>query len=609
MSHAPRPCEYRGENHLCFFTGTQHQGFSRGHGIIMDKHYKTVHVIESYGSGTTADMHEFKMTPHSGGKSVLMTVYQPRQYDLMTHPKFNVRNGFGWIVEGVFQEIEIETGKLLFEWRSLDHVDPSLSWTWPHSTDTSGEGVNEWHPWDYFHLNSIDKNAEGDYLLSARHTSTIYKISGKDGSIIWQMGGSRPDFHQDFVFSYQHHARWMSENETHTALSMYDNGANGPYNATAEFSHGWVIAIDHVAKRVDKLMEWGAPDVKGGIRAGSQGSMQMLPGGNAFIGWGEKFFFSEHTPDGEPAAYGKLAAPPSGVMNYRCYKANWTGVPTTPPALWTYSKLGKDKMVFYSSWNGDTEAHSYNFFTSDSSTGPWKYVGNSERHGFETVLNINDFAGWAYSQALDTDGRVLGESVIAKTFVPSEQLRPYCDDGYCKFGEMVQEKDSGFIPPEDNFDTSINEYRQNYLSTERGFNVHQYYQSNSSWEKDDEDRNSGHTAPSTPTPTSSPDDPSIEYPNNEHPDTSTSYANDIPSDIYVGSNSVVLIVGMVIGFVAAMFLSCLYSIGIFRRFEPLVDSMSRKAFGFKYQRIKMKDDWSDTDRTRRSSGAREAIAL
>lgn len=597
--HAPRPCEYRGENHLCFFTGTQHQGFSRGHGIIMDKHYRTVHVIEAYGDGTTSDMHEFKMTPHSGGKSVLMTVYQPRQYDLMTHPKFNVKNGFGWIVEGVFQEIEIETGKLLFEWRSLDHVDPSQSWTWPHSTDTSGDGVSEWHPWDYFHLNSIDKNAEGDYLLSARHTSTIYKISGKDGSIIWQMGGTSPDFDQDFIFSYQHHARWMSENETHTVLSMYDNGANGPYNASSDHSHGWVVAIDHVAMRVDKLMEWGAPDVDGGIRAGSQGSIQILPGGNAFIGWGEKFFFSEHTADGEPAAYGKLASPPSGVMNYRCYKANWTGMPASKPAIWAYSKFGKDKMVLYTSWNGDTVARSYKFFTGNSSTGPWQYVGSSERHGFETVLNINDFAGWAYSQAVDAYGRALGESAIAKTFVPSKQLRPHCDDGYCKFGEIVREEDADFTPIEENFDMT-DEYRENYLSPQRGFNVHRYYQEITTWSGDEGDYPSGYIAPSksahepsVPTPTQQPD--RYHYPSYDYPD-SGYLSDDTPDDLSVGSNTTVLLVGMILGFVAAMFFSCLYSIGIFRRFEPLVDSMSRKAFGFKYQRIRMKDDYStETD--------------
>lgn len=589
--HAPRPCEYNGEDHLCFFTGTQHQGFSRGHGIIMDKHYRTVKVIESYGSGTTSDMHEFRVTPYSGGTSVLMTVYQPRQYDLMTHPKFNVKEGFGWIVEGVFQEIDIETGNLIFEWRSLDHVDPSLSWTWPSSTDTSGRGNSEWHPWDYFHLNSIDKNAEGDYLISARHVSAIYKLSGKNGSIIWQMGGNSADFEQDFVFSYQHHATWISENETHTVLSMYDNGANGPYNATSDHSHGHILAIDHVNKRVDKLMTWGAPDPKGGIRAGSQGNIQILPNGNAFIGWGEKFFYTEHTADGEPAAFAKLAYPNSGIMNYRCYKANWTGAPLTPPAMWSYSKLGKDKMVLYTSWNGDTRARSYNFFVSNSPDGPWKHAGNSERHGFETILNIDEFYGWTYSQALDRHGDVLGDSAIAKTFVPSAQLRPYCDDAYCQFGkEVTKEEDSDeWTDPEEPFVTT-EQYEQNFLSTERGFNVLNYYHSNGT---EDEYITPTKPAPepSTPSYTDEPEESGVYgYPEDGYV-SEDGYSN----DMYVGSHSIVLFLGMVIGFVTAMLLSCLYSIGVFRRFEPLVEGVSRRAFGFKYQRVGMKDDYSTED--------------
>ena len=178
--------------------------------MIMDRNYRIVKTIESSGAGASSDMHEFKMTPYSDGTTALMTVYQPRQYDLTTNPRFNIRNGMGWIVEGVFQEVDIETGAVLFEWRSLDHVDPGLSWTLPGTTDTSGDGLHEQTPWDYFHINSVDKNEDGDYLISARHVSAIYKLSGVDGSIMWEMGGMNPTFEQtNFNFSYQHHARWV----------------------------------------------------------------------------------------------------------------------------------------------------------------------------------------------------------------------------------------------------------------------------------------------------------------------------------------------------------------------------------------------------------------
>ena len=597
VAHAPRVCRYRGDDHLCFFTGTQHQGFSRGHGVIMDKHYRTVKTIEAYGAGTSSDMHEFKMTPYSDGTSVLMTVYQPHQYDLTTNPKFNVKGGMGWIVEGVFQEIEIETGRLLFEWRSLDHVDPGEAWTWPHSTDTSGEGTNEWHPWDYFHLNSIDKNQDGDYLISARHASAIYKLSGKDGSIIWQLGGSKPDFEQtNFIFSYQHHARWISENNTHTVLSFFDNAANG-YNHSADYSHGVIVEIDHVEMTATMASKWGAPDWQSGVKSISQGSMQILPNGNVHIGWGDKAYFSEHTPDGLPVQFGKLAYPGSGVPSYRSYKCHWTGLPLTKPALWTFSKFGKGKTFFYTSWNGATEVRSWNFFVGNSSTGPWNFVANEKKIGFETVHVSESYGEWAYSQALDADGQILEDSIIAKTFVPGEELRKYCGDGYCEEAEMVTNDLSEFTPFETVFEAS-EAYEQKHLSPERGFDTTQYYHT-----IDDGEPGADYQGYISSNKSEYPPD----VPTTGDTDNYYSYADAGYQPETVGPNSVVLVIGMIIGFVSATFLSCLQSIGFFRRFEPIVDSVSKKAFGFKYQRIKDKDDDSYDTETRSSNS--EGIEL
>ncbi len=441
----------------------------------MDKHYRTVKTIEAHGAGASSDMHEFKMTPYSDGKSVLMTVYQPRQYDLTTNPRFNVKDGMGWIVEGVFQEVEIETGKLLFEWRSLDHVDPGDAWTMPHSTDTSGNGVEEFHPWDYFHLNSIDKDANGDYLISARHVSAIYKLSGKDGSIMWTLGGVRSDFEiTNFDFAFQHHARWLSETAERTVISIFDNGFNG-FNKTNTFSHAYIVEIDHITKTASYTRKWGAPDLdRGGLAAGSQGSLQILPGGNVHIGWGEWPWYSEHTWDGKPAMWARFAYASSGVMNYRSSKYNWTAQPLTKPALWTYSKFGESttdrKMAFWVSWNGATEVASWNFYTADCASGPWSFVGKEEKRGFETVHRRQNFSLWAYAQAVDKEGRVLEDSVIARTFVPSEGLRGFCGDERC--GEAVQ------VNPEDEDFTMYktpNEVDQSTLSTERGFDTTSYY--------------------------------------------------------------------------------------------------------------------------------------
>ncbi|KAL9084431.1 MAG: hypothetical protein Q9165_008069 [Trypethelium subeluteriae] len=394
----------------------------------MDQNYRIVKTVESAGHGAVSDMHEFRLV--GDGSTALLTVYQTRQYDLSD---FKITGGMGWIVDSVFQEVDVETGKLVFEWRSLDHIDPQYSYTMPATTDTSGDGIQPFSPWDYFHINSIDKNKDGDYLISARHVAAIYKISGKNGTTLWELHGANPTFKNlNFGFSSQHHARWHFENGTHTYITLFDNASNGP-NKTNDWSHGIIVMIDHVEMTATMVAEYGAPDPEGGVSAGSQGSMQMLPNNNVFMGWGEKAYFSEHMSNGLPIMYAKMALPESLVMIYRCYKFNWTGLPVTNPSLWAYSRTGQDwdGMMFYVSWNGATEVRTWNFFTSDSPKGPWEPVGNSPWSGFETRLHVDTFKEWALAQALDEHGHVLGVSSIAKTFVPSPGLMPFCTDEGC----------------------------------------------------------------------------------------------------------------------------------------------------------------------------------
>ena len=541
ITHAPRVCTYQGRDHLCWFEGDQHQGFARGHGIIMDQNYRVVKEVHSQGAGVSNDMHEFKMTPYSNGTTVLMTAYQPRQYDVMTNPRFNLENGLGWIVEGVFQEVDIETNRLIFEWRSLDHVDPGLSWTMPSSTDTSGDGLHEETPWDYFHINSVDKNVEGDYLISARHVSAIYKVSGVDGHIIWQLGGNAATLsNTNFQFSYQHHARWMSENATHTVLSFFDNGSN-LYNSTSDFSHGFIVEIDHVTGDATKVKEWGAPEPEGGLKAGSQGSFQLLPGGNALLGWGEYAWFSEHTADGSAVMYGKMADYVSGVHIYRAYKQNWTGTPDTSPALWTYSKEGEE-MAFYVSWNGATDVRGWNFYTSDKREGPYEFVGSSKKNGFETEVHVPGARNWSYAEALDKNDRPMRASVVARTFRPSEQLKPFCSDRGCDYAKKVD--DEHRVEYEE-----VVEVDQKYLSTNRGFNTSNYYIDRDEIEHDDDYYYSG--------------------------------AQDSSPSSGIGRDIFLMAIGGTIGFGLMTFGIILNTCGVFRPLEPLADKIGRRSSEFK----------------------------
>lgn len=96
-------------------------------------------------------------------------------------------------------------------------------------------------------MNSIDKFPDGDYLLSSRHTDTIYKISHIDGSIIWRLGGVKSDFvfGNNAKFSRQHHARFRGQDEEYTWISLFDNaiGTGPEEKATHDESRSLILAL------------------------------------------------------------------------------------------------------------------------------------------------------------------------------------------------------------------------------------------------------------------------------------------------------------------------------------------------------------------------------
>ncbi|HMC75638.1 MAG TPA: arylsulfotransferase family protein, partial [Vicinamibacterales bacterium] len=90
------------------------------------------------------------------------------------------------VLEGAFQEVDIRTGRVLFEWHSVGHVRLIESYYHlPRNPDKT---------YDYFHINTIEVDRDGNFLVSARNTHTIYKINRKTGAVMWRLGGKRSDF-------------------------------------------------------------------------------------------------------------------------------------------------------------------------------------------------------------------------------------------------------------------------------------------------------------------------------------------------------------------------------------------------------------------------------
>lgn len=414
-------------------------GWGHGHGVIMDKHYRVVKSVEPASYQSSSDMHEFRLI--NDGKSALVTQYLRSVHDLCP---YDLCDGLGYINQGAFQEIDVETGDKLFEWRSIDHVGLDESYVLPGTTEISGSGEQPGSPWDYFHINSIDKNEAGDYLISARHVSALYKISGKDGHVIWRLNGAKSDYYLDgFRFSFQHDARWISDNEDETVVSIFDNGSNG-FNQTQPHSTLQIIRLNHRTKVATADLNLDPPFIDGYAHISkSQGNFQRLENGNIVAGWGNDAFWTEYSGDDhEIVFYGLLGV--RNVMNYRVHKFNnWVGLPLTKPAMWTYSKSGMDdgSMSLYVSWNGATEVRDWRFWGSKSKDGPWETIVTAPKNGFETIQQHDRTYLYTYAEALDSQQKILGTSEVQRTYVPESRLREYCDDLACRFMPTGQQRD------------------------------------------------------------------------------------------------------------------------------------------------------------------------
>ncbi|EFY98219.1 arylsulfotransferase (ASST) domain protein [Metarhizium robertsii] len=406
---------WKGKDVLFSFEGDHNAGYGHGHGHItfVDQRYETIRELRA-GNHKLVDKHEFHIVNEETG---LIQIYQPVPRDLT---KWGASPEQQWIVNAIIQELDISTGKLLFEWSSLDHVTPDEA-ILPINPGQAGSGYNSSDAWDYFHINSVDKDAEGNYLISARDACAVHKINGTDGSIIWRLNGNRSDFKmaKGTKFCFQHHARWLSQEDGIEIISLYDNSAHGTEHSggsevhTAPTSSGKILKLNTKSWTADLVRAYFPPDH---LLSKSQGSTQVLPGGNVLVGWGSEGAVTEFTSDGTPIfhAYMDSGLLGDGVQNYRAFRYNWTGLPSEDPAI--VALESNDGTAVYVSWNGDTETAVWRFYAETDEFASRHFLGEVERKSFETKLLVpNQKLTSVSAEAIDASGKLLISTAVVKT--------------------------------------------------------------------------------------------------------------------------------------------------------------------------------------------------
>lgn len=414
--------QWNGKDVLASFEGDHNPNYGHGHGHItfLDQHYETVRELRA-GRHKLSDKHEFQVID---GKTALIQIYQPVPRDLS---KFGAYPDQQWIVDAIFQELDIETGRVLFEWSSLEHISPDES-VLPINPGQAGSGYNSSDAWDYFHINSVDKDRDGNYIVSARDACAVHKINGTDGSIIWRLDGKRSDFElgEGVKFCFQHHARFLAQYDDVEVISLYDNSAHGTESNrggevhTARTSSGKILKLNTTSWKAELVQGFYPPD---DLLSKSQGSTQVLPNKNALVNWGSEGAVTEFLPNGTAIfhAYFDSGFLGEGVQNYRAYRYNWTGLPHEDPAIAIFE--GKGETSIYVSWNGDTETKRWRFLKKVGRTGSNILLGEVQRTSFETVLRVEGKVEQALAVALDAQGEVLRTTEAAVALPEVHQPR------------------------------------------------------------------------------------------------------------------------------------------------------------------------------------------
>jgi hypothetical protein len=299
---------------LTFWEGTGLGGLSDGTDYILNDHYQPVATVHA-GNGLTTDGHEFLITRSN---TALVLSYETATADLSSIGGAPNQT----VIDGIVQEIDIATGRVLFSWNSADHV--------PYSQSEQPLPASPSTPWDWFHVNAVHLDTDGNLLIDARDTWTIYKVDRHSGSVIWQLGGKASSFTLQAapgqtlndagdIFAWQHDPQAIG----HDQYTVFDNESAGTSNQgtnpSSEFNLSRVarLQLDERARTATLVQSYNQPE---GLLASSQGNGQPLPGGGSFVGWGNLNYVSEFDRAGDLRFN---AAFPSGVNTYRAYLLPW----------------------------------------------------------------------------------------------------------------------------------------------------------------------------------------------------------------------------------------------------------------------------------------------
>jgi hypothetical protein len=188
-------------------------------------------------------------------------------------------------------------------------------------------------PWDWFHINAVHLDTDGNLLINSRYTWTTYKVNLRTGKIMWELGGKQSSFtlraapgqqldRAGEIFAFQHDPEAIGpegsdpEAVGHDEYTFFDDESDG---TTALLSRSRVVTVQvNLATKVATLVK--SVDQPEGQVASAEGNAQTTSTGDLFVGWGELPYISEFSPAGRLLFNAEL---PPGIITYRAYLLPW----------------------------------------------------------------------------------------------------------------------------------------------------------------------------------------------------------------------------------------------------------------------------------------------
>ncbi|KAL3952681.1 hypothetical protein ACCO45_012624 [Purpureocillium lilacinum] len=306
--------------------------------------------------------------------------------------------------ESVFQEIDLESGELLFEWRA------------PSRTAS---------------INSIDKGGDGDYLVAGSFSgsNTVICVGRKQGQVLWQLGGSGNDFKDASGgaatrFSGNHLASFV---ENKASLVIIDRGPTKLSGSAGRWLDGHALEVELDLEQ----MVASVAEVYPMSRNGSIPSIQLLSNRNTLLSYDEMSSFREFS---EGKVRCEVHFAPSKLRNlnripgmaalakdhdFHLSKFHWVGKPKNPPEI----AVDPEEKAVYVSWNGATSIDAWVLQSARrGNSDTWSDDIRVPKVHFETRIPIPRHSGPILRiVALDRDCKIAGYTRTASKHMKTTQ--------------------------------------------------------------------------------------------------------------------------------------------------------------------------------------------